>query len=147
MRNAQAVVFGPGRYRGRLFGQLRAEGIDVIGVDFHPEAVREPQGRGLPALFRDGEDSDFLETLPLKPVGWVNTTFPQWGFNRALLHALKAVRYRGWIAGAARDSHHGFALAEAGVERVIHLFDDAADHAAAGLARDIRQQETPPCPC
>lgn len=144
MRTAEAIVFGLGRYGSRLFEQLRADGIDVIGVDFDPEAVRALQARGLPVLFGDGEDPDFLESLPLRQVRWVVTTFPQWESNRALLHALQAVHYRGQTVGAVRDAAHGRALAEAGVTRILNPFDDAADHAAARLARDIRVQETTP---
>jgi hypothetical protein len=143
-RTAQAIVFGLGRYGSRLFEQLRADGVDVIGVDFDPEAVRVLQGRGLPVLFGDGEDPDFLETLPLRQVRWVITTFPQWESNRALLHALRAVHYDGRVVGAVRDAAHGRALTAAGVASVLNPFDDAADHAAARLARQIREQETTP---
>jgi Kef-type K+ transport system membrane component KefB len=141
-RSAQAIVFGLGRYGSRLFEQLRADGVHVIGVDFDPEAVRELQGRGLPVLFGDGEDPDFLESLPLRQVRWVITTFPQWESNRALLHALQAMHYRGQVVGAVRDAAHGRALAEAGVGQILNPFDDAADHAAVRLAREIREQET-----
>jgi len=144
VRGAQAIVFGLGRYGSRLFEQLRADGVDVIGVDFDPEAVRALKGRGLPVLFGDGEDPDFLETLPLGQVRWVITTFPQWESNRALLHALAAVQYRGRVVGAVRDAAHGRALAEAGVQQVLNPFDDAADHAAARLARDILERESTP---
>lgn len=139
---AQAIVFGLGRYGSRLFEQLRADGVDAVGVDFDPETVRELQGRGLPVLFGDGEDPDFLETLPLRQVRWVITTFPQWESNRALLHALKTAQYDGKVVGAVRDAAHGRALAEAGVTQILNPFDDAADHAAARLARDIREQES-----
>jgi Kef-type K+ transport system membrane component KefB len=143
-RSAQVIVFGLGRYGSRLFEQLRADGVEVIGVDFDPEAVRELQGRGLPVLFGDGEDPDFLESLPLRQAHWVITTFPQWESNRALLHALKTVHYRGRVVGAVRDAAHGRALAEAGVDQILNPFDDAADHAAARLARDIHEKESPP---
>ena len=143
-RTPEAIVFGLGRYGSRLFEQLRAGGVEVIGVDFDPEAVRELQARGLPVRFGDGEDPDFLEALSLRQVRWVITTFPQWESNRALLHALHAVQYRGQVVGAVRDAAHGRALAEAGVARIFNPFDDAADHAAARLARDIRKQETTP---
>ncbi len=144
VRATQAIVFGLGRYGSRLFEQLRADGIDAIGVDFDPEAVRALQRRGLPVLFGDGEAPDFLETLPLRQVRWVITTFPQWESNRALLHALRAVHYGGTVVGAVRDAAHGRALAEAGIARILNPFDDAADHAAARLARDIREQESTP---
>jgi len=140
-RATQAVVFGLGRYGGRLLEQLRADGVEAIGVDFDPETVRRLRERGQPALFGDGEDPDFLETLPLRQARWVITTFPQWESNRALLHALQAVRYDGRVVAAPRDADHGQALRDAGVALILNPFDDAADHAAQHLARDILQQE------
>lgn len=60
-------------------------------MDFDPEVVRDLQRRGLPVQFGDGEDPEFLETLPLRHASWVITTFPQWESNRPLRHALKVV--------------------------------------------------------
>lgn len=141
---ADVIVFGLGRYGSRLLVQLRAAGIEAVGVDFDPEAVRELQGRGLPVYFGDGEDADFLESLPLKHARWVITSFPQWESNRALLHALQSARYNGQVAGVVRDAAHGRAMAEAGIQRIFNPFDDAADHAAERLAQDIRHKEHAP---
>ena len=138
---AQVIVFGLGRYGTRLFEQLRSAGVVAVGVDFDPEAVRALQTRQLPVLFGDGEDPEFLATLPLRQVRWVITTFPQWESNRALLHALKEVGFAGQVVGAVRDPVHGQALAAAGVSQVLSPFDDAADFAASRLASDILEQE------
>ena len=139
----QAVVFGLGRYGSRLLRQLRGAGVAAVGVDFDPEAVRALQAEGLPVHFGDGEDPDFLETLPLAQARWVITTFPQWESNRALLHALQAARFDGHLAAAARDAGHARELARAGVQTILNPFDDAADHAAERLARDMHTQEAP----
>jgi Kef-type K+ transport system membrane component KefB len=138
---AEVVVFGLGRYGSRLLLQLRAAGVEAVGVDFDPEAVRALQARGLPVYFGDGEDADFLESLPLKHARWVITSFPQWESNRALLHALQSARYGGQVAGVVRDAAHGRLMAEAGIQRVFNPFDDAADHAAERLAADLRHPE------
>jgi hypothetical protein len=140
-RPVQAVVIGLGRYGSRLLRQLRAAGVNAIGVDFDPEAVHALRAEGLPVQFGDGEDPQFLETLALAQVPWVVTTLPQWESNRALLHALQAVHYRGRLAGAARDAAHARLLAQAGLALVLNPFDDAADHAARHLAQLL--QETP----
>jgi Trk K+ transport system NAD-binding subunit len=118
--------------------------VHAVGVDFDPEAVRELRSQGLPVAFGDGEDPQFLETLPLSRVPWVVTTLPQWESNLALLHALRAVHYEGRVAAAARDATHARRLADAGVARVLNPFDDAADHAARHLAQAIQQEETNP---
>ncbi|MDP2452154.1 MAG: cation:proton antiporter [Polaromonas sp.] len=134
---AEAIVFGLGRYGSRLLAQLRAAGVEAIGVDFDPEAVRTLRRQRLPVRFGDGEDPDFVETLPLAQVRWVITTFPQWESNRALLHALHTAKFRGTIVGAVRDAAHGRALKTAGVDYILNPFDDAADHAAQYLATHI----------
>ncbi len=141
---AQAIVFGLGRYGSRLFEQLRSAGVAAAGIDFDPEAVRALQARGLPVLYGDGEDPEFLATLPLRQARWVITTFPQWESNRALLHALREVGYTGQVVGAVRDPVHGRALVRAGVTQVLNPFDDAADFAASRLAAVILEQEPKP---
>jgi len=134
----EVVVFGLGRYGSRLLQRLRDDGVAAIGVDFDPEAVRHLQKSGLPAHFGDGEDPEFLESLPLARARWVVTTFPQPDSNRALLHGLRSLGFGGAIAAAVRDAAHGRELAAAGVQLVLNPFDDAADHAARRLAQQIR---------
>jgi Trk K+ transport system NAD-binding subunit len=130
-------VFGLGRYGSRLLVQLRAAGVEAIGVDFDPEAVRALRRQRLPVRFGDGEDPDFVASLPLAQARWVITTFPQWESSRALLHALQAAQFNGSIVGAVRDAAHGRALAAAGATLILNPFDDAADYAAQQLAAQI----------
>lgn len=141
----EAIVFGLGRYGSRLLVQLRAAGVKAIGVDFDPEAVRALRRQHLPVRFGDGENTDFVESLPLSEARWVITTFPDWESNRALLHALKASQFSGQVAGAVRDVRHGQALQAAGVQYILNPFDDAADHAAQRLAGQIHSstEDTP----
>jgi len=136
--SAEVIVFGLGRYGSRLLRQLRSDGVRAVGVDFDPEAVRALQEQGLPVLFGDGEDPEFLQVVPLAAAQCVITTFPLLESNLALLHALRAARFDGPIAAAVRDSAHGRALAAAGVPWVLNPFDDAADHAARRLAQALR---------
>jgi Kef-type K+ transport system membrane component KefB len=139
---ADVIVFGLGRYGSRLLMQLRADGVQAVGIDFDPEAVRALQRQGLPVHFGDGEDPGFLESLPLQQAGWVVTTLPNWESNRALLHALKETGYPGQVAAAPRDPAHARELAQAGVALVLNPFDDAADHAAAQLAQHLSRKES-----
>lgn len=135
---AEVIVCGLGRYGSRLLTRLRADGVGAIGIDFDPEAVRALQRQGLPVHFGDGEDPEFLASLPLARARWVVTTFPQIESNRALLHALQEARYSGPVAAAVRDPAHGRALADAGVPLILNPFEDGADHAARRLADELR---------
>jgi Kef-type K+ transport system membrane component KefB len=127
---ADILVFGMGRYGGHLLNRLRAEGVATLGVDFDPEVVREWHDQGIPMRFGDAQDPDFLEALPLKQARWVISTLPEADANRALLHALRANGYSGQVAVAVRDEHQAQVLADAGIDRVFNLFDDAAEQAA-----------------
>jgi Trk K+ transport system NAD-binding subunit len=106
--------------------------------------VRALQRQGLPVHFGDGEDPGFLESLPLQQCGWVVTTLPTWESNRALLHALKEAGFSGRVAAAPRDPAHAQQLVQAGVPLVLNPFDDAADHAAALLAKHLDNKESAP---
>jgi Kef-type K+ transport system membrane component KefB len=140
---ADILVFGMGRYGGRLLQRLHAQGVAALGVDFDPEAVRDWHHKGVPMRFGDAEDPDFLESLPLKDARWVVSTLPQIDSNRALLHALRANGYKGQVAVAVRDEYQAKVLAEAGIDRIFNLFDDAAEQATRKVCEALtgRQPE------
>jgi Kef-type K+ transport system membrane component KefB len=142
-QGAEIVVFGLGRYGSRLLAQLQAAGVRALGVDFDPEAVRTLQARGLPVVFGDGEDPEFLASLPLAGARWAVTTLPQAESNRALLHALQAARFGGAMAAAVRDPVQARLLEGAGVPLILNPFEDAADHAARRLAEALRGDPRP----
>lgn len=138
---AQVVIVGLGRYGARLLTRLRDAGVPAIGVDFDPESVRTLRREGLSVRFGDGEDPDFLESLPWGKVRWVVSSLPQWDSNRALLSALQSVGYAGRVAAVVRDSAHAQRLEQAGVAMVLNPFDDAADHAARELEAALARKE------
>ncbi len=133
------VVFGLGRYGERLARRLAEMGVGVLGVDFDPETVRRLRRQGLAVRFGDGQDPDFLESLPLADVPWVVSTLPDLESNRMLLHALAERGYGGEVAVVARDEAQGTALKRAGAPTVLYPFRDAVDftveHLTALLGR------------
>ena len=93
--------------------------------------------------FGDAEDPDFLDSLPLKGARWIVSTLPEADANRALLHALRANGYAGQIAVAVRDEYQAQMLADAGIDRIFNLFDDAAEQATRKVCEALtgRQSE------
>lgn len=137
------IIFGLGRYGGRLARALQRQGIRVLGVDFDPEVVKSHRHDGLPVWFGDGEAADFVDHLPLDGVPWVVSTLPGYDANLALLHALSARGYAGNIALAARDESEASRMAALGKAEVLRPFDHAADFAALDLAARIAVAELP----
>lgn len=140
-KEPKIIVFGLGRYGARVLKHLHKHGVEVLGVDFDPEAIRALTHRHMPVRYGDAEDPAFLGSLPFGSVDWIVTTIPEWSANRALLHALNEAGFKGRIVGVVRDDAHALALQQAGVTRVINIFQEAADLAADYLAREIEVQE------
>jgi Kef-type K+ transport system membrane component KefB len=134
LQEADVIVFGLGRYGGRLAFGLKQAGLAVLGVDFDPEVARVMRRRGLAVRYGDGMEADFLESLPLAQTAWVVSTLPDLASNRGLLHALREHHYGGGIAMVAREEAAGATLKHWGVPTVLYPMRDAVDYAVDALA-------------
>jgi Kef-type K+ transport system membrane component KefB len=128
------ILFGLGRYGSNLARGLRDHGTKLLGVDFDPQAVADWRSRGWPARYGDAEDPEFPASLPLGRAKWVVSTMPERDVNLALLHALRDQGYKGKVALAAHTTPDAELLREAGADRVLLPFSDAAERAVAELA-------------
>jgi len=135
------VVFGLGRYGERLARRLKDSGLAVLGVEFDPELVRSLRAQGMEVRFGDGQDADFLESLPLEGVPWAVSTLPDLESNRVLLHALATRGFAGELAIVARDDAQGAALKRAGAPTVLYPYRDAVDFTVEHLADLIRKEK------
>lgn len=136
----EIAVFGLGRYGGRLFRQLHAAGLDVLGVDFDPEVTLALEREGLQVRFGDCEDINFLETLPLENTAWVVITLPQPESYQILLSGLKHRGYSGRVAALARTEDQVGTLKASATDKILYPFNDAADFAAEELAELLGRQ-------
>jgi len=139
--DAQIIVFGLGRYGGRLIKSLMDQGIAVLGVDFDPEVVRALRHQGVPVRYGDAENPDFPESLPLKAARWVVSTLPQRELNLTLLRSLSSHGCAGNIAVTAHDETDGRLLKSAGAHIILFPFMNAADFAAQELVTRIAADE------
>lgn len=142
--NAKApdvMIFGLGRFGKPLYLYLKESGLSVMGVDFDPEVVQHLRHQGMRVSFGDGQDSDFLDNLPLEGVLWVVSTLPDLESNHALLHALTQQGFSGKIAVVARDEEQDAALKHAAAYTVLHPFRDAMNFTAEHLSALIRSEK------
>ena len=132
------IVFGLGRYGGRLMQRLQNQGVHTLGVDFDPEAVRRTHLHGLNARFGDAEDAELPASLPLAEAHWAVSTLNDTGINRALIAALREHGYTGRIAVAAQSEEAANLLKNAGAELILRPYFDAAEYAADKLQHILR---------
>ncbi|NBB68771.1 MAG: sodium:proton exchanger, partial [Alphaproteobacteria bacterium] len=131
------VVFGLGRVGLRLYDQLEDAGYTVLGVDLDPTVVRETRGAGYRVRYGDVTEHAFWDQLPLGSARWLVLAVPfgtvrldHADAGRGLLAGIRAHGYHGRIALIAREPGHGRELEKAGVDLVLHPFQDAATSAA-----------------
>jgi hypothetical protein len=130
------IVYGLGRYGGRLAMQLQQAGVRVLGVDFDPGVLDAHRREGLSVRYGDAEDPDFPETLPLAGAAWVIGALPLTEANLTLLRCLQAHGFGGSVAVVSRHRDEDDMLRSHGALRILHPFEDAAD-AAARVFEDL----------
>ncbi len=133
----QVLVIGMGRYGRRLAEQLAHDGRRVLGVDFDPELVRSAARAIVPVRFGDAADPGLLDELPLDAAQWVVVTLPELDVALDFVAALRAHRYEGRIALAARTGEDARRLSRTRPDLLLRPFQDAADHAARRLAAEL----------
>ena len=131
------IIFGLGRYGAAMAREFQKMQMRVLGVDFNPEAVKLAQEMGIPAIYGDAADPEFLTHLPLLQVKTVVFAFHHYitgpltaDLRRTLAHSLRGHGYTGHIAATSHLAHHDHDLSQQGIDIVLKPFDDAAQHAA-----------------
>jgi len=120
------VLFGLGRFGSAIARELQQRGHRVLGVDFDPELLHRQEAHDYTVRFGDAEDPEFLATLPLAQVNWVLSSVREKSINLALLHGLHNFAYQGRVAVTAHGARDARQLQEAGADRVLIPYADAA---------------------
>ncbi|TQV74228.1 sodium:proton exchanger [Exilibacterium tricleocarpae] len=123
------VLFGLGRFGAGIAQELRRRGQRVLGVDFNPDLLHRRHGLDYPVRYGDAEATEFLSTLPLGQVTWLLSSIRDAAVNIALIHGLRDCGYRGRVAVTANSARDAALLREAGADRVLTPFVDAATEA------------------
>ena len=132
-RGVDVILFGLGRFGSAIGQELRRRGYRVLGVDFDPDLVRRQEGEGYAVRYGDAEDPEFLASLPLGKVQWVLCSVREKPVNLALLHGLRGHGCRARVAVTAHNTADAEQLRQAGAERVLIPYVDAAAEAVDHL--------------
>ncbi len=130
----EVLVFGLGRYGGRIADGLARLGRTVVGFDHDPAAVDRAQARGLSARYADVADPHLMEHLPLAEARVVVCALPEPLAARRLVTELRRQGFRGLVVARVDATGACEQLQAAGVDRFLEPFEAAADVAIAELA-------------
>ncbi len=136
------ILFGLGRFGAGIARELQQRGYRVLGVDFDPDLVRRFEGLGYAVRYGDAEDPEFLATLPLDRARWVLSSLRELPVNLALLHGLREYGYNGSVAVTAHTTTDAKLLKQAGTDRVLIPYSDAAAEAVDNLfGKDLNKPD------
>ncbi|WP_155774178.1 cation:proton antiporter [Rhodovulum sp. MB263] len=140
-RRAGVLIFGLGRFGTAIGLRLQKRGIDVLGIDFNPQAVRRARELGIEACYGDASDPEFVAELPLAEAAWVVSSVPilpkgltEEDTRRTLIQLARGAGFRGRIAVASHSAADTRDLMGAGADLVLEPFQDAADRAVELLS-------------
>ncbi len=139
MERVDVLVVGLGNYGGAIVRGLIKRGQQVVGVDFDPQALRYWREQNVPVIYGDMEDPDLLEHLPIRNTRWVLVAVPDRQVTTALVNLLRAAKYPGKLALAARtrtDAKHYETL---GADLVLRRYADAAELAVDAMDTALHQ--------
>ncbi len=134
------ILFGMGRYGASITQVLRERGCRVQSIDYNPELIRSGDDMGHPVLFGDAEDPEFVASLSLDNVEWVICTARERHVSHSLIHTLQDLGYQGRIAVTANSAIEAARLEQAGADRVMVPYADAASEAVDRLLQPAEKE-------
>ncbi|MEM7721128.1 MAG: cation:proton antiporter family protein, partial [Pseudomonadota bacterium] len=148
VRPHDVILFGLGRYGLGIGGELLAAGLNVLGVDFSPGAVRNARAQGYDVVYGDATDPEFLAHLPLRHASWLILAVPEHETGlthddprQALLRTARDAGFEGKVAVAAHSETSVAVLNAGGADLVLMPYRDAAFAAARMI---LTETEAPP---
>ncbi len=119
------IVVGLGRFGSILATDLKALGVNVVGVDFDPFVIQAFHAQGVPAIYGDAEDPELATMLPLGNAKLVISTVPATDVNVLLLQGLEVHNYAGQIALTTYGSAPSARVSSFRIDLVLDPFRDA----------------------
>ena len=145
----KVIIFGLGRFGTAIGLRLSKLGLQVLGIDFNPFAVRRWRELGLKAEFGDATDPEFVSGLPLVRAEWIVSTVPihATGLSHedartTLIQLSRTSGFRGRIAVTSHSSRDIDDMLGSGADIVLEPFQDAADRAVDLVCGGPRVERT-----
>jgi len=128
------IIFGLGRLGTATAQILREKGIDVLGIDFNPTAVKRWKAIELNAEYGDATDAEFINELPVRSAQWIISTIPQHvtgltseDARKTLVQIARSTGFTGQIAAMSHNAYDSEELKLAGIDLTLEPYKDAAE--------------------
>ncbi len=134
----EVLVFGTGRLGTVILSRLREIGVEAMGVDFDPVAVRRLQDLGFHMRFADVEAPEFLQGLPLSSARIAVSTIRAPDIEVGLLEALREHDFSRPVLLTSQSAATAHRLEDLGATLVLLPFEAAGERASEMIEETLR---------
>ena len=134
----EVIVFGTGRLGTVILSRLREIGVEAMGVDFDPVAVRRLQDLGFHMRFADVEAPEFLQGFPLSSARIAVSTIRSPDIEVGLLEALREHDFRRPVLLTSQSTTTADRLEGLGATLVLLPFEAAGERASEMIEETLR---------
>ncbi len=113
------ILFGYHRIGRSLLKTLQSKSVKCLVADYNPSVIYSLAKHGVPCVYGDASDNDFLSELKLKNARLVISTIPDRASNLAIITMLKDIKSNAVFVATAEQVHDALELYTAGVDYVI----------------------------
>ncbi len=135
---AEVLVFGTGRLGTVILSRLREIGVQAMGIDFDPVAVRRLQNLGFRIRFADVEAPEFLQGIPLSSARIAVSTIRSPEIEVGLLEALREHAFQHPVLLTSQSTSTADRLEGLGATLVLLPFEAAGERASEMIEETLR---------
>ncbi|MGY4884160.1 MAG: cation:proton antiporter [Nanobdellota archaeon] len=114
-----AMLFGYNRIGFSILNSLKQSNKKYLVVDFNPDTILSLNKLGIPSLYGDVDDVDFLDDLPLDKIKLAVSTVPEYETNCILIDSIRKVNKDAVIIVRAHLIDDALGLYKKGADYVL----------------------------
>jgi len=113
------ILFGYNRLGFGILKALKSLRKKYLIVDFNPDVISDLHKLGLPGVYGDAYDTDFLNELPLEKAQMAISTVPDFETNLILIEYIRSVNPESIVISRASSIEDAFELYKKGANYVL----------------------------
>ena len=135
-----AILFGYNRIGFNILNCLRDIEKNYLVVDFNPDTISDLSKLGIPCLYGDAYDSEFLRELPLDKAKLIISTIPDFETNMLLIESVKFVNPNAIVIVRAHQINKALELYKKGANYVLTPHFLGGEYVAK-MIRELKLEE------
>ena len=113
------ILFGYNRVGFSILRALKESNKNYLVVDFNPDTIKNLKKFGVPCLYGDVEDEDFLDELPIEKSKMIVSTVPEYETNIILLKYIKKENPNAIVILRSDSVNEAYELYKKGADYVL----------------------------